>query len=70
MRKFTIVTAFAFAAMFALAPAKADQIVSGDKCWLDTDKTNYHWGACPSPHHEQHGHHDGYHEHQHHDHPH
>jgi hypothetical protein len=49
MRNFTIAAGFAFAitAMFALGLAKAETLKSDGKCWLDTDKTNYHWGACP-----------------------
>jgi hypothetical protein len=50
MRNFTVATAIAFAiaAMFALAPAKAQQMLkSGDKCWVDQQKANYGWGDCP-----------------------
>ena len=45
MRNFTIATAFAFsiAAMFALASAKAeDMLKSSGKCWV-----NYAWADCP-----------------------
>jgi hypothetical protein len=45
MRNFTVATAFAFAiaAMFALAPAKAeDMLKSSGKCWV-----NYAWADCP-----------------------
>jgi hypothetical protein len=50
MRNFTVATAFAFAiaAMFAPASAKAQEIFkSGDKCWVDQHKGNFGWGDCP-----------------------
>ena len=50
MRNFTVATAFAFAiaAMFALASAKAEEMLkSGDKCWVDQHNGNNGWGDCP-----------------------
>jgi hypothetical protein len=50
MRNFTLATAFAFAiaAMFVLASAKAEEMLkSGDKCWVDEHKGNNGWGGCP-----------------------
>ena len=50
MRNFTVATAFAFAiaATFALASAKAEEMLkSGDKCWVDEHKGNNGWGDCP-----------------------
>ena len=50
MRSFTVATAFAFAiaAMFALASAKAEEMLkSGDKCWVDQHNGNNGWGDCP-----------------------
>jgi hypothetical protein len=50
MRYFAIAVGFAFAitAMFALGPAKAETIISGDKCWLTTSgNSNPQWAACP-----------------------
>jgi hypothetical protein len=50
MRNFTLATAFAFAiaAMFALASAKAEEMLkSGDKCWVDQRVGNNGWGDCP-----------------------
>jgi hypothetical protein len=50
MRSFTIATALAFAitAMFALASAKAEEMLrSGDKCWVDQHNGNNGWGDCP-----------------------
>ncbi len=62
MRYFAIAAGFAFAitAMFALDPVKADTIKSDGKCWVDDNKTNYHWGACPKEHHGKH--HDKHHD--------
>jgi hypothetical protein len=59
MRNFTIaiVSAFAIAATFALAPAKAaDQVKDGDQCWVNTSNGNWGWVACPK---ETHHHHKG-----------
>ena len=50
MRNFTVATAFAFAiaAMFALASAKAeDMLKSQGKCWVNIGNTGYGWGGCP-----------------------
>ena len=49
MRYLAIASAFAVAvsAMLATAPAKADQIVSDGKCWLNTSNGNYGWADCP-----------------------
>jgi hypothetical protein len=51
MRYFAIAAGFAFVitAMFALSPAKAeDMLKSGDKCWLNSNPNrNPEWGACP-----------------------
>jgi hypothetical protein len=50
MRNFTLATAFAFAiaAMFALASAKAQGMLkSADKCWVDQHVGNNGWGDCP-----------------------
>ena len=50
MRNFTVATALAFAiaAMFALASAKAEEMLkSGDKCWVDQHNGNNGWGDCP-----------------------
>jgi hypothetical protein len=50
MRNFTLATAFAFAiaAMFAVASAKAQGMLkSGDKCWVDQRVGNNGWGDCP-----------------------
>jgi hypothetical protein len=50
MRNFTVATALALAiaAMFALASAKAEEMLrSGDKCWVDEHKGNNGWGDCP-----------------------
>jgi hypothetical protein len=50
MRYFAIAAGFAFVitAMFALSPAKAeDMLKSGDKCWLNSNPNrNPEWGAC------------------------
>jgi len=34
------------AAKGGAAPAKADQLMSDGMCWLNTNGTNYRWGAC------------------------
>jgi hypothetical protein len=50
MRNLTVATAFAFAiaAIFALAPAKSEEMLKSDgKCWVDEHKGNNHWGDCP-----------------------
>jgi hypothetical protein len=50
MRNCTLATAFAFAiaAMFALASAKAEGMLkSADKCWVDQHVGNNGWGDCP-----------------------
>ena len=31
-----------------LPPNSPTQVNSSGKCWIDTDKTNYRWGDCPS----------------------
>jgi hypothetical protein len=50
MRNFTVAIGFAvaIAAMFALAQAKAeDMLKSGGKCWMDDNKANFGWADCP-----------------------
>jgi hypothetical protein len=50
MRNLTVATALAFAiaATFALASAKAEEMLrSGDKCWMDQHVGNNGWGDCP-----------------------
>jgi hypothetical protein len=49
MRYLAIAAGFAFAitATFAMAPAKAEEIKSDGKCWLNTSNGNYEWAACP-----------------------
>ena len=52
MRSFTIAIGFAFAfvAMFAMAPARADVLKADGKCW-DTKADKFGWTACkPEPH--------------------
>jgi hypothetical protein len=51
MRHFAIAAGFAFVitAMFALSPAKAeDMLKSQGKCWLNSNpNSNPAWAACP-----------------------
>jgi hypothetical protein len=50
MRNFTVAIglAFAIAALFALAPAGAeDMLKSSGKCWMDDHKANFGWADCP-----------------------
>jgi hypothetical protein len=60
MRYIAIAAAFAYAitAMLALGSAKADQIMSDGKCWLNTSNGNYGWAECPKTHHKA-SHHKG-----------
>jgi DIM protein len=53
MRYLAIASAFALAAsaMLATVPAKAGQITSGGKCWVNTSNGNYGWTDCPKEHH-------------------
>ena len=59
MRFFVIAAGFAFAITATFAPglAKADTLMSDGKCWIDTNKTYFHWGACPEEHHGKAKHH-------------
>jgi hypothetical protein len=53
MRNFTVAIglAFAIAALFALAPATAeDMLKSSGKCWMDDHKANFGWADCPREH--------------------
>lgn len=54
MRYLAIAAAFAVtaSAMLAIVPAKADQIMSNGKCWLNTSNGNYGWADCPKEHHK------------------
>jgi hypothetical protein len=56
MRYFAIAAAFAYAitAMLALGSAKADEVTSDGKCWLNTSNGNYGWADCPKAHHKAH----------------
>ena len=50
MRNLTLAIAFGFAtaAMFAPAPAKAEEMLKSiGKCWVNDHKANYGWGDCP-----------------------
>ncbi len=49
MRYFVIAASFAYAiaATLALGQAKADEIMSDGKCWLNTSNGNYGWADCP-----------------------
>jgi len=49
MRYFAIAASFAFAitAMLASGSAKAENIMSDGKCWINNNQTYYHWGECP-----------------------
>jgi hypothetical protein len=49
MRYFVLASAFALAAsaMLATAPARAEQIMSDGKCWVNTSNGNYGWTDCP-----------------------
>jgi hypothetical protein len=50
MRYFAVAVGLVFAtAMFAAGAANAQEAQKNGagKCWVNTDKTNYHWGDCP-----------------------
>jgi hypothetical protein len=56
MRYFAIAASFAFAitAMLASGSAKAENIMSDGKCWINNQQTYYHWGDCPKEHPKHH----------------
>ena len=64
MRYFAIAASFAFAitAMLASGSAKAENIMSDGKCWINNQQTYYHWGECPKEKHAK-GHAKGHAEH-------